>query len=308
MPTRFHLLSGRSLGVASVRRPLLPPCTRVTAGTRSDTRGCLLSRGEGCPCPTSPPASHFPAPASHLPAPTLWPGFALACPGAAPSRRRERPRRPHSLLPPHPDTPSSTRPLVGPCCGAAQGPNPQQKRGFDRLAVLGSRCSPGHGGAEAPLDAPGLAQETDSYPRCRQSLDGWLQVPITLPRATPTAPGRAPTPSMAPGGVSAPAPAPPGAFLGLQGQGPCCLSPPQPHPAGARMNQPRSFGEQELTPVWRGHVSLREPAKTHALWREGTKKWSGGLFFFLKKEKVADSVLLLSARNVFPGASPRSER
>lgn len=64
----------------------------------------------------------------------------------------------------------------------------------------------------------------------------------------------------------------------------------------ARRNAPRSFRDWQFHPVGNGHVYLQEPADMHSAHREGTKKGD----VFKKKKKVAVSVLLLSARNMFP--------
>lgn len=114
-------------------------------------------------------------------------------------------------------------------------------------------------------------------------LAGRLPVPTALPRASPTALGRAPAPSPAPGGVSAPL----RALLGLQSSRDRGLRrpparPPLRHQTGARINEPRSFGDQGLTPIGRGHVTLPYPAKARSVRKECAKKWR---CFFLKKKR-----------------------
>lgn len=260
------------LGMASARRPLLPQCMRVTAGTCSYTGGHLLSQG-------SPSA-----PTSHLPAPTPWPGLALARPSAAPRRRCEWPCCPHSLFPlilPPPAAHSCWWDRAVEKCGDR---TPGRKGDMMCWPCWGSRCSPRHGGpaqhgVETPLHALGLVRERLAFtPDTGRS---WLLVPTALPRAPPTALGWAPTSSTAPRRVPAPDPDPLRALLGVQRDGGPRRLPALRRPMGPRMNQLRSLGDQGLTPIGRGRVSLWEPAKMHSVQREDTQKWT----FFLKKKK-----------------------
>ena len=184
------------------------------------------------------------------------------------------PRCPHSLSPP----PRSRHPPRLMAAGRTMpwrsaGTNPQlkitqEKRGCDRLALLGVTVRP------QPW-WPGTAWHGRTVPRSGAGTGRHRLSPRRPARAALGANSRPQSPLRSTRRGLGPSPCP---ARGGSGDGAARSLPTSAMSSRARTDGPRSVGDQKLAPVGRGRVSVREPAETPWVRREGAEKRS---WFFI---------------------------